>query len=299
MLARLPLAAVEHPVGVLALGLVGLAGVLLLVLFLLGLRAFGAARQHAAALRALQESKDQLALTIVHDLRNPLTAIQGNLDLAASGPGLDPGVRTSLDQAARAARRLMELVNTLVDVVRLEDGRLPLEVAPCDLAGVARATAAQYRARAERGGVEVKVHAPAEAVTVRADPAVLTRIVENLMSNALKHTPPGGRVRLAAGPRAQGGGELVVEDTGEGIAPEELPRLFTKYGRVAGQQRTTRHDTGLGLVFCRLAVEAQGGSIRAESRPGAGARFVVELPGGPGPAPSHGARTSAPPGDIA
>jgi signal transduction histidine kinase len=216
----------------------------------------------------------------VHDLRNPLAALLGNVDLALLfQSGRDPSVLEALRQARRSGERLLSMVNTIIDVVRLEDGKLPIAPEACDLRQVVRTTAAEYAAHASRAELRLDIDLPQDPVEVRADPAVLVRIVENLLTNSLKHTPRLGSVRLGARRgRDAGCGELVVSDTGEGIPAAQLPNLFTKYGRVEGQRHTTRYDTGLGLVFCRLAVEAQGGAIEVASEVGRGTTFVVSLP---------------------
>lgn len=257
----------------------------LVLLLLLG--GYLLARRDARLRDAFQESKDRLALAVVHDLRNPLLAIMGNLDLAAMGlKDPSPDVAHSLAQAGRSARRMVEMVSTIVDVVRLEHGRMPLAPGACDLAQIAAESVTEYQAYAARSGIDLVLEA-SEPVPIHADRLVVARITENLISNAIKHTPSGGRVTITATAQTTPpGGHLCVEDSGEGIAPADLPRLFTMYGRVEGQRHSTRYDTGLGLVFCRLALEAQGGTIRAESRPGAGAAFHVDLPAAPAAPPA-------------
>jgi signal transduction histidine kinase len=261
------------------------AAALLFALLLVGGFAWiTAARRHHLRLLALQEAKDQLAAALVHDFRNPLSALIGCLDLVEAELRAIPSAPpASLLSGARvAATRLVDMSSTILDVTRMEDGKLPVRPVPTDLAQLLRGRATDFRPRARTQGLAIALDVPRGTVEALVDPGVLTRVVENLLTNALKHTPRDGTITLAL--REPPGSDRVrmeVRDTGEGIAKEDLPRLFTKYGRVEGQRLGTPHDTGLGLVFCRMAVELHGGTIHAESEAGRGTTFVVELPRAP------------------
>jgi signal transduction histidine kinase len=280
VLVRMPASTVLRPVSGLGLNLVLLAWILYAILLSLAFYVLRSVRRHHELLLETQASKDRLALSIVHDLRNPLMALAGNIELGMgqleSRQYADAA--HSYAQARVSAGRISQMVDTIVDVVRLEGGQLPVSPKPFDLATLAREKAAEYEARASRRGVRLAVDAPQRAL-VMADAGMVSRVVENLLTNALKHTPENGRIQVSVQPAAPDRGvELAVEDTGEGIADDDMPRLFTMYGRARGQEMGTPQDTGLGLVFCRLATEAQGGTIRAWSELGKGTRLSIRLP---------------------
>ncbi|MFL5343653.1 MAG: sensor histidine kinase [Hyalangium sp.] len=231
-------------------------------------------------LLGLQRDKDLLIQFLVHDLRSPLSALSMTFswlesELAEGDLTLLQGVRTGLAVTGRMERMISELL----DLPRLEEGRLELRPQRIDTASVFEEVRQAFVGATQLRRLSLEVEAPA-GLMLQGDRALLTRVVENLVANALRYTPPGGRVRLEAGTEA-GAPYLAVRNDGPSIAPELRPRLFDKH--VQGEQeRTTRKGYGLGLYFSRLAVEAHGGRIAVEDAPGWGTSFVARLPSAPG-----------------
>jgi signal transduction histidine kinase len=185
----------------------------------------------------------------------------------------EPEARDAVEIIRNSTRRAQQLVAHLLDISQLESGALPLVVKPVTPAQAAASVARELQPWAGERGVRLEVDLPADLPAVRADPDLLDRVLRNLVGNALKFTPAGGAVRLSAGaegPEVRFG----VSDTGPGLPAEVEARLFHKFARGTGPQR----GHGLGLAFCRLAVEAMGGRIWAENQPGAGASFHFTLP---------------------
>lgn len=234
----------------------------------------------------LEALRDGLVHMIAHDMRDPLSSLQGFLKLlrplAAAGP--NASANRYLDLALASTHELIEMVSTMLDLSKLEAGQMKLQLAPCDLAALARA--AVQRAEGQRGDRTVSVAAPDEAPLVTCDAELIARVLQNLLANARKFTPGDGEIRVRVEPET--GGETVrmsVQDNGPGIAPEYRERIFEKFGQVGVRQK---HSTGLGLAFCRLAVGAHGGRIGVESEVGKGSTFWLTLPR-QGPAAAQGA----------
>jgi signal transduction histidine kinase len=221
--------------------------------------------------RRVERLREDLSHTMVHDLRSPLTSILGSLevlDRSASAPDHE-----LLELAARAARRLLGLVDAILDVSRLEKGAMPLKHTAVDVARLVHDVLELQEPRLRERGVRVTGEIPAELPPVLADPDVIARVLENLVGNAVKF---GGRdVRLAASLAEEASAvRISVADDGPGIAADQLSRIFEKF--VTGDHKV--RGSGIGLAFCKLAVEAHGGVIRVESAPGRGATFSFTLP---------------------
>lgn len=233
------------------------------------------------SLRRLEEQRDSLVHMIVHDLRSPLMGITAYLEFAEAELARLGGqeVLSDLRGARENAQVLAEMVDDMLDVSRFEAGAMPLAPVPVDLVAVVRDAIAAIRWTT--GGVAIEVQAAA-AVPAFADEPVIRRVVANLVGNAAKFTPPTEtvRVELTTGPR---GPMVRVIDRGPGIPPEFHGRIFEKFGQLEGGTRMPGRSAGLGLTFCRLAVEAHGGRIGLESAIGEGSTFWFELPPGPGP----------------
>lgn len=233
-------------------------------------------------LEELLRLREELADMIIHDLHNPLTVIGSGLQLLERVPFPEADadyVSSVMETMQRSTRRMERLVETLMDIASLEEGHMPLRRRPVDLRALVEETLAEERPLAEHREVGLAAHLAAELPVVEVDDDVLQRVLINLLDNALKFTPGGGRVWVEAGP-GRGGEEvrLAVVDTGPGIAPEERERIFEKFTQVEGQTVSQR-GSGLGLTFCRMAVEAHGGRIWVEDGPeGVGSQFVLMLP---------------------
>lgn len=210
-----------------------------------------------------------------HDLRNPLTGIQASAQvlLARSRGPLEPHQARLVQLMAESARRMNGMVNQILEFTRLRARMLPLDRAPVDLDKLVARALDEAQAQAEQQGLAVVARTTGDDFTVFGDEGQLLRVLNNLVGNALKFTPPGGSVRVELSD-VGGGVELAVEDSGVGIRADLLPRIFDPYR----QAHNGRQGTGLGLAVVKGLVEAHGGSVHAESEEGRGSRFVVALP---------------------
>ena len=222
-----------------------------------------------------EASRRRLLGDIAHELRSPLTNIRGWVEAADDGLGLDDAAlrRLVLDEA----RRMERITGDLQLLALAESGDLLLESRACDAAVVVRELAEAYRAHAASSGVALNVETP-QTLPLETDPARLRQILDNLLSNALRHTPPGGHVDLEA-TMADGTVRIAVVDTGEGIASADLHRVFDRLWRGEPSRVRAGQSTGLGLSIARGLAEALGGTLHAQSTLGEGSRFEVSLPG--------------------
>ena len=230
------------------------------------------------ALRQAQRLEREFIAVVSHELKNPLTSIRAYAQLMARRAAYHPrAVETIVDQSGV----LQRLIDDLLDVSRVEAGRLDLRLAESDLAAEVGAAVEQAQARSERHTIRIEV--PTHPLTVWADRTRLAQILANLIGNAIKYSPEGGEIVVRVVDR---GAEALVSvaDRGIGIPAEELPRLFDRFYRAAGANRA--EGLGLGLYITRGLVEAHGGRIDVESEPGRGSTFSFTLPR-PGPAPEH------------
>ena len=211
-----------------------------------------------------------------HELRTPLAVMRAELEVALRDRGRAADAAEVLDSAAEEVARMGKIVDDLLTLAHRDENRLKLLLEPVDLGEVAARVAAQLRPLAERAGVQLGVDAPARAA-VLADQTRLTQVVTNLVDNAVKYTGAGGSVRVRVWEEADGAG-LAVSDTGPGIAPEHLPKVFDRFYRLDAARTRAGGGSGLGLAICQELVEAQGGRIWADSVPGAGSTFTLALP---------------------
>jgi two-component system, sensor histidine kinase and response regulator len=232
-------------------------------------------------LKELEALRDSLTHMIVHDMRTPLTGMCGYLELLQqrAGAGLDEASRSFLAAARSQATELADMATSVLDVSRLESASLPLNRSRCDLLGLARDAVASLGLLANN--VQLAFAAPPEPVWVTCDAELIRRVTANLVGNAAKYSPQGGTVRvtvewLNSGSEARA--RLAVSDDGPGIPPEHRERIFEKFAQIAADGRRILHSTGLGLTFCKLAVEAHGGQIAVESSEGRGSTFWYTLP---------------------
>ena len=229
-----------------------------------------------AHLRELEHLRDDLVHMIVHDLRNPLGAIGGYLDLigAAEERTLSGKGRQYIGKATGIVTTLIGMINAMLDVSKLEAGAMELHLDRCDLGAMAEELVSGMESL--RGAVVLTADVPAEPVVVMADPDLLRRVVQNLVGNALKAVPGGGSVCVIVEPGTESV-RVTVRDNGHGVPPEHREKIFEKFGQVGGASRRYGQSTGLGLTFCKLAVHAHGGRIGVDSEEGKGSAFWFEL----------------------
>jgi signal transduction histidine kinase len=222
--------------------------------------------------------KDEFVALISHDVRTPLTSIIGYVELALDDgvePPLDEERRSYLDIVSRSSERLMRIVDDLLFVARLQAGRLVLEPTKLDLAEIALQAVEEARPRAERKGLRLSFVGDGP-VSVDADRGRMFQLLDNLVSNAIKFTPEGGRVDVRA-VRTADGAVLEVSDTGIGLPPEELELVFERFFRSGHAVSNQIPGTGLGLFIARAIAEAHGGHISASNRDGGGTTFRIDL----------------------
>ncbi len=237
-------------------------------------------------LRHLDRLRRDLVANVSHDLRTPLTSLRGYLDtLRFRNEGLDDERRARyLEIASRQASRLEQLVAELFELAKLDSGGVKLDREAVAMTELVQDIVAEYRLAAEQRGVRLEAGLPEGLARVHADTGLLARVLQNLLDNALEHTPAGGRVRIAVG-ESDGTAVVEITDTGSGIPEDELPHLFDRYfygasgRRAGGESHGARgHGNGLGLAIARKALELHGASIAVDSEVGAGSTFSFELP---------------------
>lgn len=230
-------------------------------------------------LRELDRAKSTFFANISHEFRTPLTLILGPVQqwISNSQSSVPP---EGLELIRRNAARLLELVNQLLELSQLESGRLKLDPTAGDIAQVLRILAHTYGSMAEQAGIEYEIDLPQESIPAGFDRDKLEKIVGNLLSNAFKNTPAGGRVSIQASIKASCL-HLTVTDTGRGIAQEDQEKIFERFYQVEsreGEQGRMGPGSGIGLALVKELVQLHGGRISVESALGKGAAFRVELP---------------------
>ena len=237
---------------------------------------FAFERVERARLRSTLETRDDLTHMIVHDLRSPLTIVTLYIDALKhmASNKLTPTETKFIAQAERGADDMRDMITTLLDVGRLEAGQMPLRLEAHDIAQMARDEAARFSP--VLGGRAFLCDVSPEPIVISCDADVIRRVLDNLISNALKFTKPDGTIRL----RVQytvAEVTISVSDDGQGIPPDQHEHIFEKFGQTHSGAKQ-RHSTGLGLSFCRLAVKAHEGKIGVQSEPGKGSTFWFTLP---------------------
>jgi signal transduction histidine kinase len=222
--------------------------------------------------------EDVFLATMSHELRTPLNSIIGFSDVLLSGIAgeLNAEQRTQIAIINESGQQLLALISDALDILKLEAGQLALRPEPVALEPLLREQVRILTLQARDRGIEVRLELPPEPVVVHADAQRLRQVFGHLVANALKFTDRGA-ITLCAESDAQAA-RISVHDTGIGIPPEDLDRLFRPFQRVAGSHGGARDGSGLGLAIARRLVEAMGGQIGVTSEPGQGSRFWLTLP---------------------
>lgn len=244
-------------------------------------RAYEEERKRAEALAELDRAKTVFFGNVSHEFRTPLTLMIGPVEdlLDRSYTELSPATKGQLEIVHRNALRLLKLVNTMLDFSRIEAGRMRANYEETDLAAYTAELASNFRSACDRAGLSLAIHCPPAPVghdSAYIDRDMWEKIVLNLLSNAFKYTLEGGiTVSLVS---VDDQVELTVRDTGVGIPPEELPRLFERFHRVKGSVGRTHEGTGIGLALVRELATLHGGTVGVESTLGRGSTFTVSIP---------------------
>ncbi|RLC78032.1 MAG: hypothetical protein DRI61_10505 [Chloroflexi bacterium] len=248
-----------------------------------GILGFLVALRDVTEERELERLREDLVHMIVHDLRSPLSSISLGVELLREEASRN--AQTILNTMYSSSHRMLEMVNSLLDIYRLERSELPLSKEATEMTRVVREAVSILSSQASRAGVRIRVEA-AETPPLEVDRKVILRVITNLLDNAIKHSPRGGDVTIRVtrvfseedGERLPRGRWVLVqvEDQGPGIPPAYRERIFDKFYQTPEGRR--KAGFGLGLTFCKLAVEAHGGRIWADEAPGGGSAFCFALP---------------------
>jgi two-component system CheB/CheR fusion protein len=246
------------------------------------LRARRRAERAEDALREADRRKDEFLGVLSHELRNPLAPIRNALHLLGRAPAGSDEAHRARDVVERQVAHLVRLVDDLLDVTRISQGKIRLQLSRLDLSSLVREVAADHRPSFDARGVAFEVRADAPS-WVDGDRTRLAQVLGNLLQNAVKFTDAGGHVAAEVGGEASGRAVLRVRDDGIGIAPELLPHVFEPFTQGDHSLDRRRGGLGLGLAFAKAIVELHGGEIEVRSGPGRGTELVVTLRGAPGP----------------
>jgi signal transduction histidine kinase len=231
--------------------------------------------------RDRDRSRDFLA-DVSHELRTPIAATRTFIELLQGPAGEDTAARSEfLDSSAVQLDRLDWLAQNLLELSKLDSGLVLLELRPDDIRGTIESAVEQQLATAERKGITLTATLPDRPIRIHHDAPRVGQVVTNLVGNALKFTRRGGEVRVTARQEADGGARIEVADTGVGIHPAELPRIFERFYRGSEANEARGTGSGLGLAIVKSIVDMHHGSIEVESRVGYGSRFIVTLPRDP------------------
>jgi signal transduction histidine kinase len=227
-------------------------------------------------LRETERLRDSLVHMIVHDLRSPLTAISAYLEMFAQEAKQKLGAETQQDiaSAMQATRNMTRMINGILDVSKMEAQMMKLDLRECDLVQVVGASMNDLDSLV--GARRLAFERPAEPVRVLADQEIVARIVQNFLANALRFTPASGEIRVGIVVEVDHV-RVFVADTGPGIAPDFHRSIFDKFVQVGASASARNRSTGLGLAFCKMAVEAHGGRIGVDSELGKGSNFWFTL----------------------
>lgn len=242
-------------------------------------RLFQQVQENYRRLQELEAMRDDLTHMIVHDLRTPLTSLLTGLQtLEAVGP-LDELQQECLGMALSGGNTLLGMINDLLDISKMESGQLTLNREPIHLPNLVSAAMEQVAGLIASSDLQLARQMPVNLPHLHADEEKLRRILVNLLGNAIKFTPQGGQIKVMAQHDPTDAVVVFsVADNGPGIPEEAFDRIFEKFGQVGGRPASRRPSTGLGLTFCKMAVEAHGGRIWVQSRLGEGSIFSFTLP---------------------
>lgn len=230
-------------------------------------------------LRDAHRNRDHFLQNINHELRTPLTAILGWSEVLAEDRPDPVTVESAVEQIRRSAQFLLTLISDLLDLSRFDEGGVRIEHQSVDLAGLVSEAIEPVAVMAQAKGIVITVAVPpAGSATVRLDPLRMRQVLWNLVHNAVKFTPKGGRIDVEAHGDEESGVFVTVTDDGVGIDPKDLPFIFERFRQGDGSATRAFRGTGIGLALAKAYVELHGGQISVESRPGRGARFLIRIP---------------------
>lgn len=236
-------------------------------------------QQSYSQLQALEEWRDDMTHMIIHDLRTPLTSVMMSMQTLEVVGDINQEQREIMEMAITGGETLLGMINDLLDIEKINSGSLQLDYTTFDVAHFVASSVAQVASLLKEKNLSLIEQVEKDSFTISADENKLRRTLVNLLGNAIKFTPSGGTVTIDARRDEEGRALRVsVIDTGEGIPSQWLTRIFDKFGQVQSRKEGRMASTGLGLTFCKAAVEAHGGQIAAESELGKGSTFYFNIP---------------------
>lgn len=241
-------------------------------------RRYDAERGGREAAETLARAREEVLAVVAHDLRNPLTLVGNSTEMIVELGDDAAKRREMVEIVRRAVKRMNGMISDLLDITRLQAGHLALESAPLPVSDVLRQVTQGWTSMLAAKGITLTVATPSPDLEVQADAGRLAQVLDNLLGNAGKFTPAGGRVCVRAERDVGGQVRFMVSDNGPGLAPEALARLFDRFWQA---RRSDRRGIGLGLTICKGIVEAHGGRIWCDSAPGKGTRFFFTIPSAP------------------
>ena len=229
----------------------------------------------------VENLQEDLTRMLVHDLRSPIVTIQGGLDMIeVMINDNEPEALLELVEISRTgSTRMLDMINQLMNVTQLESGELTIQLESVDLQAISIEESRRFLPMVEHAGLSLTINFPKDFPQIKGDTDLLRRVIHNITDNAVKYSPENGQIEIWGrhDPNYPGQVLVGVKDQGPGIRETEQPMLFEKYF-TSQQDRSRRKGTGLGLYFCKLAVEAHRGQIWVESAPGKGSNFIIRLP---------------------
>ncbi|BBO31610.1 response regulator [Lacipirellula parvula] len=242
-------------------------------------RLLAESQRHASALEEADRRKDDFLAVLAHELRNPLGPVRNAIEILRHSDEANQVMREAREIISRQVSHMSRLIDDLLDVARIARGKIQLRNEHCDAAEILRQTAEDYRATIDAAKATLEVDV-ASSLPIHADRTRVAQVIGNLLHNAAKFTPPGGRVRVSASSDAAGDfATIVVSDTGIGLSPEVKSRLFEPFSQAEQGADRASGGLGLGLALARNIAELHGGALDAESEgPGRGATFTLKLP---------------------
>ena len=228
-------------------------------------------------LREMNDEKNEFMGIAAHDLRSPLNAVKGYSEMVLEDPALGRENAEVIQKIHEAAARMAEMVQNLLDANRIERGELQLQLAPTDLGRLLAAVVEAQRPRATAKQQSIRLQTDPSPVMAQVDPNVMVQVLENLVSNAVKYSPPGKNIFVRLKKEAQAV-RVEVQDEGPGLSAGDQQKLFGKFARLSAKPTGGENSTGLGLSIVKRMVEAMNGKVWCESELGKGATFIVTAP---------------------
>jgi signal transduction histidine kinase len=227
-----------------------------------------------------RKNRDLISETLIHDLRSPISAVLSAVDVVEDATeGNDPTgiVKPSLQIARRSAQRVLGMIESMLEIARFQAGKIDLHLTKCNIRDLGKQVLAEFSRQATEFEITLVNNIPDDLPMIQVDQVKIIRVLTNLVDNAITFTPIYGSVQISADLVDQQGIEIKVSDTGPGIPKEYHEKIFDRFSQIPGQVRRKR-GSGLGLTYCRMAVEAHSGRIWVESQVGTGSIFHVLLP---------------------